>query len=142
MPQAQTKLKNYTTKIPVDKTVSEIEKLLVKHGAIQIMKEYDNEGIVQTLYFKIECASGLQPVKIPSDPIKTLQKLKNDGVKADMAQAQRVSWRIILNWIDAQLAILETEMVTIDQVLLPYFVFKNQTVYELYEQGFLGLENK
>ena len=40
----------------------------------------------------------------------------------------------IQDWLDAQLAILETEMVTIDQIMLPYFVNKNgDTAYELYQ---------
>lgn len=42
---------------------------------------------------------------------------------------------------NAQLAILETEMVTIDQVMIPYFVTKSgSTVYELYENNQLLLE--
>jgi len=39
-----------------------------------------------------------------------------------MDQSRRVGWRIIRQWLEAQLAIVETQMVTIEQVFLPYFL--------------------
>jgi hypothetical protein len=55
------------------------------------------------------------------------------------AQASRVAWRIIKDWVDAQLAIIETEMVTLEQVFLPYMQVKdNKTLYEvMIEKRFL-----
>ena len=37
-------------------------------------------------------------------------------------QARRTAWRITKDWVDAQLAIIETKMVTTAQVFLPYAV--------------------
>ena len=46
-------------------------------------------------------------------------------------QALRVSWRIIKTWVEAQMAIVETKMVTLDQVFLPYVVTDSgQTLYD------------
>lgn len=71
-----------------------------------------------------------------------------NGIKIDplihggsQEQAERVAWRIVKDWLGAQLAILETEMVPVQQVFLPYFVNRQgQTLYEVYSSGALMLE--
>ncbi len=37
---------NYTTTVDAFKTVSEIEYILMKHGAKSIMKNYENESVI------------------------------------------------------------------------------------------------
>lgn len=51
---------------------------------------------------------------------------------------------IIKDWVDAQLAIIESDMVTLEQVFLPYMQVKgNQTLYEtMVERRFLLPEGK
>jgi hypothetical protein len=46
--------------------------------------------------------------------------------------AKRVAWRQILKWIQAQLALVETNMVKVDEVFMPYMVIgqNGQTLYE------------
>ena len=57
-------------------------------------------------------------------------------------QAERVAWRIVKDWLAAQLAILETKMVDVQQVFLPYFLNRQgQTLYEVYSSGALMLED-
>jgi hypothetical protein len=57
-------------------------------------------------------------------------------------QAERVAWRIVKDWLAAQLAILETEMVSVQQVFLPYFLDRQgRTLYEVYSSGALMLED-
>ena len=38
---------------------------------------------------------------------------------ARMQQANRTAWRIIKEWILAQMALIETEMVSVEEVFLP-----------------------
>lgn len=48
-------------------------------------------------------------------------------------QAQRVAWRVLKSWIEAQIAIIETGMVAADEVFLPYQIVQGgETVYEAY----------
>lgn len=128
-------LLNYTTGIPADKSVAEIQKCLAMHGASSILADYDNEGQVVAISFRIVIDE--QPIlfRLPSDwrPVlkiietnpKVPRRLKNKE------QALRVSWRIIKDWVEAQMAIVETRMVKVDQVFLPYAVARNgQTLYE------------
>lgn len=46
-------LLNYTTKVSTDKTVGEIQKMLAKAGAKAILSEYDNDGEVSAVSFKM-----------------------------------------------------------------------------------------
>jgi hypothetical protein len=58
----------------------------------------------------------------------------------DMAQARRVAWRITKDWLDAQLALIETEMVPLEQVMLPYMTTDSgQTVFEVLKDTQLKL---
>ncbi|MDD4980682.1 MAG: hypothetical protein PHC54_05390 [Candidatus Omnitrophica bacterium] len=60
-------------------------------------------------------------------------------------QAKRVAWRQILRWVEAQMALVETNMVKIQEVFMPYIqmTISGQTLYEKIEQkGFIALEDK
>jgi len=46
-----------------------------------------------------------------------------------------VAWRQILRWIEAQLALVDTEMVQIQEVFMPYLQMNTgQTLYEKLEE--------
>ena len=47
------KLKNYTTGIPADKSIFEIEAILLKFGATTIQKEMASDGKCTYLAFKL-----------------------------------------------------------------------------------------
>ena len=134
-------IKNYTTTKNAFESVGEIQAMLARRGAQRLMIEYGPDQRVVSVSFTISTPGGIQAVRLPSNVDATLevlrrQKKTNSKVIATYDQAERVSWRILRDWLDAQLAILETEMVTIDQVLLPYFVDRSgRSVYELYGSG-------
>jgi tRNA nucleotidyltransferase/poly(A) polymerase len=46
-------IKNYTTEIPVERTIAEIQKLLADNGARGIALEYDERGTLKDIFFKI-----------------------------------------------------------------------------------------
>ena len=131
---------NYTTKVSVHDSVGEIQKQLAKHGARRIMQEYDENGMVTTLSFQIETPAGFRAIRLPSNVDAVMKVLNRQKVKADRAQAERVAWRIIKDWVEAQMAILETEMVQMDEIFLPYMLDNTgeHTLYEaLREKQFL-----
>lgn len=59
------KIKNFSTSIDVYKTIAEIEKILSMHGATKIMKEFDNEGMPNSLSFMIYTQKRELPIKLP-----------------------------------------------------------------------------
>lgn len=142
---ARQALLNYSTKIEAGKTASEIQEILGTHGAKAVLINY-KDGLIDSLSFQVETPQGDIGFRLPIDPdavLKILQrqqalgKLRHGG-EPDRPQAVRVAWRILKDWIEAQMAILETEMVKIEQVFLPYMITHDgRTLYEgMAEKGF------
>jgi len=128
-------LLNYTTSIDAGKTVGEIQSKLAKAGAHQILHEYDGFGNVSALSFRINTQFGDMAFRLPANITaveKILKKQFTRGRYTDTEQATRVGWRILKDWIEAQLALIETGMVTVEQVFLPYAQdSQGRTVYEV-----------
>lgn len=139
----------YTTEISVEKTIGEIEMLLRKANANGILKEMDASGVT-SVSFKIKVAENRDMAfRLPMDAQAVIQIL-NQQVKEhkignkyynDLDQARRVGWRILKNWVEAQVALIQTRMVKVQQVFLPYAVGRDgKTLYEQFEQrNYVGL---
>lgn len=127
-------LKNYTTKVPADRSINEIQAMLVKHGASGILFEYEQgTGRIAALKFVLNLEGNKIPFSLPVNWRLFQAVLKKDRVKrwGEDDYCYSVAWRDIRDWIDAQLAIYETQMVSLPQLFLPYAVTKTgQTFYE------------
>jgi hypothetical protein len=136
-------LLNYTTSVPVGRTIGHVQALLVEAGARSIMATYDNVGRATGIAFGIETAHGMRTFTLPVMAERVEAVLKRDRVQPRYStpeHAERVAWRIVKDWLEAQLAIINTEMVTLDQVMLPYMHGGDgRTVYELYRDQQLAL---
>lgn len=138
---------NYTTTVDAFKTVSEIEYILIKHGAKSVLKEYDGETIIG-MSFLIDTGYRQIPVHMPvrvDDCLKVLQEEKKNrpggNIKATREQAERVAWRILKDWIAAQMALLDIDMVRFEEIFLPYIETGNgQTVFQKLEEKQFLLE--
>lgn len=132
---------NYTTSVNVFKTIGEIQAQLVKHGAKKIMQDYDDEGRIAALSFLVETPTGLRGIRLPANVDAVHAVLTRQRVKCDREQAERVAWRIVKDWVEAQMAILESEMVQVDEIFLPYMVNgSGQTLFQAYRNNQLMLE--
>jgi len=133
-------LLNYTTKISASKSIGEIQELLQKGGAKVILTEFGDEGFIESLSFKVNVKGQDMGFKLPCQWQPVAEILKHEPkvpkyVREDPEllkdQALRVSWRVVKDWVEAQMAILEMEMVEMQQVFLPYMETNNgETVYE------------
>lgn len=134
-------IKDYSTKVDVFTTLGEIQGMLVKHGAKKVLQEFDDDGNVQSVSFMINTPMGMEAVRLPANVDAVQKTLAKQKVKADREQAQRVAWRIIKDWVAAQMAILESEMVSMDEIFLPYMLNPDgQTVHQLFVKKQLLLE--
>ena len=134
-------LLNYTTKVNVYTTLGEIQGQLVKHGAKKIMQDYDDDGRIMALTFMINTPVGPRGIRLPANVDAVHRVLTKQKVKCDREQAERVAWRIVKDWVEAQMAILESEMVQMDEIFLPYMVSNNgKTLFEEYRNNQLLLE--
>ena len=128
----------YTTSIDARKTISEIQAILVDHGASAVMVEYESREPV-ALNFKINTSQGEMGYRLPANPRALLQILKRDNVPKrfqTLDQATRVAWRIIKDWVAAQAALAETDMVCMEEIFLPYLLLgSDQTLFERWRDG-------
>ena len=137
-------LLNYTTKIPAEQTAAEIMSILVKKGATDILTHYGPGGMATGLKWRMETASGTLAFSLPINAEAVFEILTRDQVMktnpaARMQQANRTAWRIIKEWILAQMALIETEMVTVEEVFLPYMLTGKQTLYQALSNGDLKM---
>lgn len=143
-------IRNYTSSVPADKSVGNIEKLLVKHGATGIMKEYDGGGNLDSIAFrklvKGETVSFQLPARVEQVYQLLLRQRKGRPTepqrKAIYDQAKRTAWKNIHDWVDIQMALIEMEQVEFVEVFLPYaMVGPGQTVYSrIQENGLKALQ--
>jgi hypothetical protein len=136
-------LMNYTTTVPVRATIEQIQRILVSAGAHQILTEYGDKGMPIGIAFSIVTPGGPRQFSLPVNADAVQRVLKRDRVPpryASAEHAQRVAWRILKDWMEAQLAIVRTEMVALEQVMLPYMHGNDgRTVYEVYRDQQFGL---
>lgn len=137
-------IKNYCSETKVETSVSMIQKILVANKAEKIMMDYVN-GEPTSITFAITTPNGLLPVRLPAriEGVsrvmyrRSLQQLKSN---AQLEQVKRTAWKNLHDWVDAQMALLQTEMVKMEEIFLPYVVVvDNQTIYERFESGQLSL---
>lgn len=140
-------LLNYSTRIPAAQTAGEVQGILGKHGAKAVMIEYGNDGGAEAMSFQIKRGDNTLGFRLPIEPDKVLKvlqdqydsgKLRSHQARADREQSVKVAWRILKDWIEAQMAYLETQMVTMEQLFLPYMLTRdNKTLYQaMLDRGF------
>ena len=133
-------IKNYTTKVPAVQTVGEIQGLLAAHGVHKVMMDYSDSGKVEAVTFGLMLNGTMARFRIDAKPDGVSAVMKKDGIKSDGAQAERIAWRNVKDWIAAQLALVETEQATMEQVFLPYLLFGERTLYQkMLDSGFAPL---
>lgn len=157
-------LKNYTSEVPVSKTIHRIEQVLIRCGVTGIMKEYKGtEGEIVAVTFQIEAPSGKITIRLPADKEKALEALWSDYVDGDklntkgdaiecwgtrkkkrrvdfVDQASRTAWKIVQDWIEVQMSMIQMKQADTLQVFLPYVYDGKRTFYQvLKESNFKGL---
>lgn len=125
-------LLNYTTIVPPEQTISEIQRALTAHGVTALMTEYDGRQI-SAVSFQINIGGKPAGFKLPCNWRAVREVFNQQGITASKMkhkdrdldnQAIRTAWRVILVWVEAQLALVDINMVTIPQVFLPYMIMK------------------
>ena len=136
---------NYTTGVPVVRTIGEMQESLARHNAASIAITYEGSKPVG-IGFMLKTPHGFRTFELPVDvaavhQLLTDQRHGQNGHKTNSRvdnrpeQAERVAWRVARDWLFAQLAIIEAQMATLDQVMLPYLkVDDSHTLYQAYAE--------
>ena len=132
-------IKNYTTKVPADRSINEIQTALVSRGAVGILYEYEKgTGRIAALKFRLPMKEQIVSFALPVNwrKFQRVLQLQNVSRSKDEDHVYRVAWRVIRDWVLAQLAIHETEMVDLPQLFLPYAMNgQGTTLYETINDG-------
>lgn len=136
-----------TTRIAPERTVSEIQGILARHGANAILMEYEAMN-VSAVSFKYAVDGTQIPFMLPCRwrSIETVLRKSGKRPRYDdtfESWARRVAWRQILRWVEAQMAMVETNMVKVQEVFFPYIQTANgKTLFEVQENRGFALEYK
>lgn len=136
---------NYTTIIAVSKTSGEMSALLSKHGASRVTVVFGPEGRQVGLEFTLTTPHGDREFALPIDvaAVQTLllKQVRSRQIQrrwANYDQAERTAWRVAKTWLEAQLAIIEAQMASLDEVMLPYLIVEpgaeRKTLYTRYRE--------
>jgi hypothetical protein len=117
-----------STKITAERTAQEIGTLLAQAGATAVLTEYSKDRKICGLAFKLHIGDREVPFSLPAriDPVfqylqkKRAPKWRIKKEQEDRIQSERVAWRQLLKWIQAQLSMIDTGMVAAAEVFLPY----------------------
>lgn len=127
-------ISNYTTRVPASQSIASIQDMLIKHGAVGFMMDYEKDtGRIKSLHFVLENNGEKMHFKLPVAWEKFQAVLRDQEVarSQDEDYCYRVAWRNIYDWVKVQMAFYETQMVTLPQIFLPYAVVKdNKTLWE------------
>lgn len=148
-----------STDISPERTVGEIQAVLARNGADAILMEYTDRA-VKAVSFKYKVGADVVPFRLPCRWEAITKTLRTRGRISDSdwnnaapfyrkrreaieAKARRVAWRQILRWIEAQLALVETNMVTLEEVFMPYVqISATQTLFDKMSANGFQLEHK
>ena len=141
-------IKNYTSGVPVDKTISRIETLLVESGASNITKDYKDNKLDAVCFMVVMPNTGERvavrlPAKVDAvyETLRAEVKRPREGTLEKLKdQAGRTAWKLMQDWISVQLSLIQMNQVEFLQVFLPYVWTGKTTFYELLKgQGFKAL---
>lgn len=121
---------NKTTTVSAEKTVMEIQSMLASVRASALMIDY-TDGKPEAIAFKL--VRGEQPIafRLPANWQGIMAAMKKDkSIPRRLVcedQARRVSWRVVRDWLRAQLTLIEAGAATIEEVMLPWAITSDGT---------------
>lgn len=131
---------NYSTTIPASRTVGECQAILADAGASAVAVMYEDKQPVG-LSFRLDTPAGSRDFAMPVNVDGVQRMLAGATVKAHISRSQltsrehasRVAWRVVKDWLEAQLAIIAAGMASLDEIMLPYMeLAPGKTLYAAY----------
>lgn len=143
---------NYTTTIPVERTLSEVQAMLGRSGAAAVATTYE-DGAPSGVQFILRLSGAEHAYTLPVDVDAMHRALlaaekrgdfrgnrKAAGAFSSPEHARRVAWRVVKDWLEAQLALIAAGQARVEQVMLPYLrVDADRTLYDAWVERTLAL---
>ncbi len=134
-------IKNYTSSVKAEDTIARIELILSKNGATGISKDYE-DGKVTALTFLIPVENRSVSIRLPANPdavfrhMYASKKQHRPGTEQRVKeQAHRTAWKLMQDWVEVQLSLIQMKQAELMQVFLPYAWDGKQTFYASLKLG-------
>lgn len=139
------RLKNYSAKRDLEVILQAIHRTLTVHKARRVAFDYNEAGYPTTVTFQLAEEGGVfrLPARLENVKPLVLQALSGShhrrlhGEELE-EQAAITGWSNILAWLEAQMALLQTKMVDLEEIFLPYLLVEGYdgpiTYYEAHRQ--------
>ncbi len=131
-------IKNYTSGVPVSRTVARIEEIVSESGAHGIQKDFES-GRLTALCFRVRMPENGKEISIrlPANPEAVYESLRKeikrprDGTLENLReQSERTAWKLMQDWVEVQLSLIRLNQADLLQVFLPYVWDGKRTFYE------------
>lgn len=156
-------LRNYTSEMPVKKSINRIEEILIRCGVVGIKKEYvGTSGLVAAIQFEMLLPTGTPAVVrlVPKiDEAHSAlwldyvdgEKLTQDGSQLQWSrkrlkkanfkeQAERTAWKLLLDRVEVEMSLIELKQRDVIQAFMADVWDGQRTLYEsLKTSGFRAL---
>lgn len=136
------------TEISAERSAGEISACLVRAGATSISTKFDAGKLVGLNWTMRVGPADLQfamPARV--EPVYQILLKRRAGFTDNAtklrirAQAERVAWRQLLRWVQAQLAMIDVGMAQSAEVFMPYIQqHDGRTFFEYFESKQLQLD--
>ncbi len=141
-------IKNYTSIVPPERSISYIEKILVTRQAKNIIKSYGPNGSLEGLMFVVP-VEGRDMAFMLRAKVSKVEKKLLQGVKKPRKstfekisiQAERTAWKILAEEIAIKMTRLELDQTELLEAFLPYVydAERKQTFFEKIKEDHLRL---
>jgi hypothetical protein len=133
-------IRNYTSTVSVDRSISLIERCLVSAGASHIAKAYDQAGHTKAILFQMEVNGQQLTFKLPARWEKVFEKMwkqvkrpRRETKDKLTEQAQKTAWKLLYDQISVQTSNILIEQQDAVEAFFPYLYDgrRDKTVYEI-----------
>jgi hypothetical protein len=138
-------IKNKTSEVSVSRSISIISQRLIEAGAMSISQDYGEDKKIKALFFTMLVNGSTTLFRLPVKVNELFEIMKKncktktyhrgyEGVIERLkAQAERTAWKIIVDWVEVQLTMIQTEQANPFEIFLPYAYnqVQGKTFYEL-----------
>ena len=135
---------NYTTKVNAMKTVAEIQNILGVKGASHVSVDY-GMGKPTAVTFGLEVNGFRANFRLPCNVEgvrAALRREKKLTTARDTEQCERIAWRIVKDWVEAQMALVEAGQAEVAEVFMPYAIHTSgQTLFQAMKNKQLQLSD-
>ena len=115
---------NYTTTVEAVRSAAQIQEMLMRARCQALIMDFDDQMRMKAISFQIQTPHGLLSFHMPANADGVLKVLRNEKKLAPryktIEHANNVAWRIQKDWIEAQLAKVQSGMAELAEVFLPY----------------------